>query len=49
MMPFLKSIHDGKKFLIMNFIVNLGKRELTKIEVDRMKKIIFSMLWEYNV
>ncbi len=43
MMPFLKNIHDGKKFLIMNLIVNLGRREFTKMEVDMMKKIVFSM------
>jgi hypothetical protein len=49
MMPFFERIHDGRKFLIMNLIVNLGRRELTKMEVDRMKKIIFSMLWKYNV
>jgi hypothetical protein len=40
-MPFFESIHDGKKFLIVNLIVNLGRREFTKMDVDRMKKIVF--------
>ncbi len=49
MMTSLKSIHGGKKILIMNLIVNNSRRELTKMEIDMMKKIVFSMLWEYNV
>jgi hypothetical protein len=49
MMPFLENIHDGKKFLIMNLIVNFGRKELTKMEVDMMKKDCFSMLWKYVV
>jgi hypothetical protein len=44
MMPFLENIHDGKKFLIMNLIVNFGRKE-----VDMMKKDCFSMLWKYVV
>jgi hypothetical protein len=41
-----ENIHDGKKFLIMNLVVNLDRKKLRIIEVDKMKKIVFSMLWE---
>jgi hypothetical protein len=44
MLPLLKNIHYGKKFLIMNLVVNLGRRELTKTKADKMKNIIFAML-----
>jgi hypothetical protein len=39
-MPLLKNIDNGQEFFVMNFIINLvGK--ILKIEVDRMKNIIF--------
>ncbi len=49
MMTSFKNIHGGKKILIMNLIVNINRRELTKMEIDMIKKIVFSILWEYNV
>ncbi len=48
MMPFFKSIHDGEKFYIMNFIINLHRRKLKRIKVDKIKKIVFSKLWKYG-
>jgi hypothetical protein len=44
MMPLLKGIHDGQKFFVMNFIVNLGMRKLTRIKTNWMKNIILSGL-----
>ncbi len=35
-------------FFIMNLVVNFQKRKLTRIEADKMKKIILSKLWEYD-
>ncbi len=32
----------------MNLVVNIYKRKLMKMEFDRMKKIFFSKLWEYE-
>jgi hypothetical protein len=37
-----------KKF-IMNIIINFCKKRLVRMKVDRMKKIIFSKLWEYDI
>jgi len=47
MMPFFKSIHDGEKFYIMNFLINLHRRKLQRIKADKIKKIVFSKLWKY--
>jgi hypothetical protein len=48
MTPLLESIHDGKKFIMINFIINFSRRELTRTEVDKLKKNVFSKLWEYD-
>ncbi len=32
----------------MNLVVNICKKRLTKTEVDKMKQIVFSKLWEYS-
>jgi hypothetical protein len=49
MLPLLESIDYRKKFFIMNFVINLGRKELTKMEADKMKKIIFAQLWKYDI
>jgi len=41
MTPFLKGIHDGQKFFIMSFIVNLSRKKLIRMETNWMRKIIF--------
>ncbi len=48
MMPLFKGIHDGYKFFIMNLVINLCKKKITKMEIDKMKKIVFFKLWEHN-
>ncbi len=48
MVPLLKGIHDGYKFLIMNFTINFCRRKIMKIEANKMKKIVFSKLWKHN-
>jgi len=48
MTSLVKGIHDCYKFFIMNLIINLHKRKNTKMEVDMMKKIVFSKLWKYG-
>ncbi len=47
MAPLLKGSMMIKKKCIMNIIINLHKRKLTKTKVDKMKKIIFSKLWKH--
>jgi hypothetical protein len=49
MTPLLKGIHNGQKLLIMNFIINLRKKKLTRTQVDRMNFYFFFKLWEYDV
>jgi hypothetical protein len=39
MMPLLKGIHDGQKFFVINLIVNIDKKILTRMETNCMKKI----------
>jgi len=41
MTPFLKNIHEGKKFLIMNLVINISRRELVRTKVNCMKKLSF--------
>ncbi len=48
MMPFSKSIDNGKKFFIMNLVVNLNMKKLMSMETDRMKKIIIFKLWKHS-
>jgi hypothetical protein len=36
------------RFFIMNLIINFHKKKFMKMETDKMKKIVFSKLWEYN-
>ncbi len=36
------------KFFITNLIINLYMKKFTRTEANRMKKIIFSKLWEHN-
>jgi hypothetical protein len=36
------------RFFIMNLIINFRKKKFMKMETDKMKKIVFSKLWEYN-
>jgi hypothetical protein len=40
MMPLFKGIPDGYNFFIMNLVINLRKKKLTKMEIDKMKKIL---------
>jgi hypothetical protein len=40
MTPFLKGIHDGYNFFIMNLIINLHKKKLMKTKVDMMKDLL---------
>jgi hypothetical protein len=42
MTPFLKGIHDGQKFFVMNLVVNFSRKKLRKMKTNWMKKIIFS-------
>ncbi len=37
-----------KVFFIMNLVVNFCERKLTRTEVKKMKKIVFSKLWKYD-
>jgi hypothetical protein len=39
-MPLLKAIHNGCKFFIMNLVINLHRKKITRTKVDRIKKII---------
>jgi len=48
MMPLLKSIHNGQKFFVINFLINFDKKKLTREKINWMNKIIFSKLWKYN-
>jgi hypothetical protein len=48
MMPLLKDIHDGYKFFMMNFIINIHKKKLMRMEANMVKKIVFSKLWEHD-
>jgi hypothetical protein len=48
MTPFLKAIHNGYTLFIMNIIINLCKKKLMKMEVDMIKKIVFSKLGVHN-
>jgi len=48
MTPFLKYIHDGQKFFLMNLVVNIDRKKITRMETNWMKKIIFYELWKYN-
>ncbi len=48
MASLLKIIHNGLKFFIMNLVINLHMRKHTRVETNKMKKIIFSKLWEHN-
>ncbi len=33
----------------MNLIINLHERKLMRMEANKMKKIFFFKLWEYNI
>jgi hypothetical protein len=35
-------------FLIMNLVINLYRKKLIRMEIDKVKKIVFSKLWEYD-
>jgi hypothetical protein len=48
MMPLLKDIHDDYFFIIMSLVINVCRKKLTKMEANKMKKIIFSKLWKHN-
>jgi len=48
MTPFLKAIHNGYKFFIMNIVINLCRKKLMKVEADMIKKIVFSKLRMHN-
>ncbi len=39
-MPFWKNIDNGKKFFIMNLVVNLNMKKLMRMETNMTKKII---------
>jgi hypothetical protein len=42
----LKVSTVAKSYFIMKLIINLRGRKFTRIEIDRMKKIVFSKLWK---
>jgi len=48
MMPFFKGIHNGYKFFIMNIVINMHKKKITRMEIDKMKKIVLFKLWHHN-
>jgi ribosomal protein S3AE len=40
-MSFFEGMHDKKKFIIMIFIIYFSRRKITRMEIDKMKKVIF--------
>ncbi len=48
MMTLFKGIHNGQKFFVMNLVINLDRKKITKTKTNWMKKKNFFGLWEYD-
>jgi hypothetical protein len=49
MAPFLKSVNNGQKFFVMNFIIDFYNIEFARAIYNRMESSIFAILREYYI